>query len=158
MQRRFLIHATVFTALFAFAGVIGANDFSLDWYTLDGGGGTSSGGGFEVMGTIGQPDAGSPVTPLSGGRFELIGGFWPGLGLVCTTFALVDFDHDCDVDGDDFDTFVSCASGPAVPHSGTAICQAADLDDDNDVDMNDFGVFQRCYSGENNPAKPDCAN
>jgi len=49
-----------------------AGQFDLDWYTIDGGGGTSTGGNFELSGTIGQPDAGV----MSGGNFELVGGFW----------------------------------------------------------------------------------
>jgi hypothetical protein len=55
--------------------------FSIDWYTIDGGGGVSSGGTFELQGTIGQHDAGTPHT---GGSFGLAGGFWavspPGAG------------------------------------------------------------------------------
>ncbi len=47
---------------------------SITWYTIDGGGGTSTGGTFSLSGTIGQPDAGT----LSGGTFTLNGGFWPG--------------------------------------------------------------------------------
>ena len=43
------------------------------WYTVDGGGGTSTGGVYSVSGTIGQPDAGGP---MSGGGFSLTGGFW----------------------------------------------------------------------------------
>ena len=31
--------------------------YSLDWYTIDGGGGRSSGGPYVLTGTIGQPDA-----------------------------------------------------------------------------------------------------
>lgn len=46
--------------------------YSLDWSTIDGGGGTSTGGVYSVSGTIGQPDAGL----LSGGNFTLQGGFW----------------------------------------------------------------------------------
>lgn len=49
-----------------------AQPFSLDWHTIDGGGGTSTGGVFTVSGTIGQPDAGA----MSGGPFTLQGGFW----------------------------------------------------------------------------------
>jgi hypothetical protein len=49
-----------------------AQSFSLDWFSVDGGGGTSSGGGYSVSGTIGQPDAGV----MSGGSFTLQGGFW----------------------------------------------------------------------------------
>ncbi len=50
----------------------------VDRFTVDGGGGTSSGGEFALSGTIGQPDATSTV--MTGGEFELEGGFWPGLG------------------------------------------------------------------------------
>ena len=46
--------------------------FSINWFSVDGGGGTSAGGPFSVSGTIGQPDAGS----LAGGTFKLDGGFW----------------------------------------------------------------------------------
>lgn len=47
--------------------------FDIDWFTIDGGGGFSSGSGFELEGTIGQHDAG-PV--MTGGGFSLAGGFW----------------------------------------------------------------------------------
>jgi hypothetical protein len=47
---------------------------SIPWFTIDGGGGTSTGGGFTLSGTIGQPDAGVTMT---GGGFSLVGGFWP---------------------------------------------------------------------------------
>ena len=49
-----------------------AQTYSIDWFTIDGGGGTSTGGVFAVTGTIGQPDAGT----MSGGSFTLTGGFW----------------------------------------------------------------------------------
>src|SRR5207237_7455972 len=49
--------------------------YSIDWFTIDGGGGTSSGGAYTLSGTIGQPDAGQ----LSGGNFTLDGGFWGGV-------------------------------------------------------------------------------
>ena len=49
-----------------------AQTYSIDWFTIDGGGGTSTGGVYSVSGTIGQPDAGS----ASGGSYSLIGGFW----------------------------------------------------------------------------------
>ena len=52
--------------------------YAIDHYTIDGGGGASSGGTFEIQGTIGQPDA-DPLQPSSGGAFEVTGGFWPGL-------------------------------------------------------------------------------
>jgi len=34
-----------------------AQSYSIDWFTIDGGGGMSTGGVFSVSGTIGQPDA-----------------------------------------------------------------------------------------------------
>jgi hypothetical protein len=49
-----------------------AQNYSIDWFTIDGGGGTSTGGVYSVSGTIGQPDAGV----LSGGSYTLVGGFW----------------------------------------------------------------------------------
>jgi hypothetical protein len=49
-----------------------AQSYSIDWYTIDGGGGTSTGGVYSVSGTIGQPDAGH----MSGGNYTLDGGFW----------------------------------------------------------------------------------
>lgn len=49
--------------------------YSIDWYTIDGGGGTSSGGSYTLSGTIGQPDTGT----MTGGSFTLEGGFWPGI-------------------------------------------------------------------------------
>jgi hypothetical protein len=48
--------------------------YDLSWYTVDGGGDMwTTGGTFELSGTIGQPDAGVVMT---GGTFELTGGFW----------------------------------------------------------------------------------
>ena len=51
--------------------------YELSWWTVDGGGYTrlaSSGGGYELGGTVGQPDAGV----LAGGGYSLGGGFWRG--------------------------------------------------------------------------------
>jgi hypothetical protein len=52
----------------------GAGSYEITWYTIDGGGGTSSGGPYVLTGTIGQPDG----DWCSGGPYELLGGFWPG--------------------------------------------------------------------------------
>ena len=57
----------------AFPAPLRAQSFAINWHTIDGGGGASSGGPFSLRGTIGQPDAGSPMT---GGGFALSGGFW----------------------------------------------------------------------------------
>lgn len=52
--------------------------FAIDWYTIDGGGGTSTGGVYAVSGTIGQPDAGPTMT---GGNYSLTGGFWSAVAV-----------------------------------------------------------------------------
>ena len=54
------------------ASLASAQSYSIDWSTVDGGGGTSTGGVYSVSGTIGQPDAGK----MSGGNFTINGGFW----------------------------------------------------------------------------------
>jgi hypothetical protein len=51
-----------------------AQSYSIDWFTIDGGGGTSTGGVYSISGTIGQPDA--SAMPMTGGNFSLTGGFW----------------------------------------------------------------------------------
>ena len=64
-------------ALALLAGTLSAapsGTFSIDWWTVDGGGGASSGGDFTLSGTAGQADAGA----LAGGGFSLQGGFWSG--------------------------------------------------------------------------------
>ena len=50
-----------------------AQSYSIDWYKIAGGGGSSTGGQYVVSGTIGQHDAGGPMT---GGNYSLVGGFW----------------------------------------------------------------------------------
>jgi hypothetical protein len=50
-----------------------AQTYSIDWYKVAGGGGTSTGNVYSVSGTIGQADAGGPLT---GGNYSLTGGFW----------------------------------------------------------------------------------
>ena len=51
-----------------------AQNYSIDWYKISGGGGMNSTGGvYSVSGTIGQHDAGGPMT---GGNYSVTGGFW----------------------------------------------------------------------------------
>jgi len=69
-------------AAVAFILAAGAQSYSINWYTIDGGGGTSSNGTYSVTGTIGQPDA-SP-TAMSGGNYAVIGGFWSYVAAVQT--------------------------------------------------------------------------
>jgi hypothetical protein len=50
-----------------------AQTYSIDWFKVAGGGGTSTNGQYSLSGTIGQHDAGGPLT---GGSYSLTGGFW----------------------------------------------------------------------------------
>ena len=50
-------------------------DQTINWWTIDAGGGTSTGGTFSLSGTIGQFDASAS---MAGGSFKLVGGFWGG--------------------------------------------------------------------------------
>ena len=58
-----------------------AQSYSIDWYKIAGGGGTSTGATYQVTGTIGQPDAGGA---MSGGTYSLTGGFWSLISVVQT--------------------------------------------------------------------------
>jgi hypothetical protein len=58
--------------LFA-ASAVHAQQYSIGWYKITGGGGASSNGQYSVSGAIGQPDAGGAMT---GGNFSVTGGFW----------------------------------------------------------------------------------
>jgi hypothetical protein len=58
-----------------------AQNFSIDWFKVSCGGGTSTNGPFALSGTIGQHDAGGPMT---GGNFSLSGGFWSLISAVQT--------------------------------------------------------------------------
>ena len=90
-MRRFTVSPTPRFALplallcllsFAF-GLCAQAQYAIDWFTMDGGGGTSTGGVFSVSGTIGQPDAGV----MSGGQFTLVGGFWGIVAAIQTSDA-----------------------------------------------------------------------
>jgi len=100
------------------------------WFTVDGGGGLfSAGPGFELSGTIGQPDAGQPMI---GSGFELTGGFWPGVAPPC----IGDFDGNAQVDLGDLAILLAnfgTTSG-AGPEDG-------DTDGDGDVDLADLAVL-----------------
>ena len=50
-------------------------NYAVTWHTIDGGGRTSSGGTYSLIGTIGQPDA---AYSEGGDYYELLGGFLPG--------------------------------------------------------------------------------
>src|SRR5262245_54934975 len=59
--------------LVGFAAPTSAQQFSIAWSKIAGGGGASAGGQYDLRGTIGQHDAGGPMT---NGQYSVIGGFW----------------------------------------------------------------------------------
>ncbi len=74
-----MILVGLFMLTIAPAGSVFADEFTIDCWTIDGGGGMFCEGygyDFELSGTIGQPDAGV----MTGGDFELAGGFWCAAG------------------------------------------------------------------------------
>lgn len=95
--------------------------------------GRSTGGDFELSGTIGQPDAGV----LSSGEFELCGGFWFPLSLA-----------DCNSDGRvnlmDYEDFEPCFTGPdAGVRTG---CGCFDVDRSHAGNLGDFAVAQTTFT------------
>ncbi len=122
--------------------------YAVPWYTIDGGGGTSSGGGFELIGIIGQPD----TAELSGGGFVLQGGFSqpPDAGV---PFCPADFDSSGDVEA--FDLAVLLGAWGPCPEPCTEgdpgdTCQA-DLNGDCVVEAFDLalllGAWGPCGTG-----------
>jgi hypothetical protein len=118
-------------------GTAAAQTLTLTRWTIDGGGATfSTGGVFELGGTIGQPDAGA----MAGGPFELVGGFWPGAvaGGACGD-CVGDVNQSGAVELADLSTLLSnfgtpsaatCAQGDIEPASG-----------DGDVDLTDLAIL-----------------
>ena len=83
--------ALVLSTIFSQLSTASAQSYTIDWYKVAGGGGTSTGGTYAVSGTIGQPDASSAMT---GGSYALTGGFWalyavqaPGAPLLTITYS-----------------------------------------------------------------------
>ena len=73
-------------ALLLFALKLCAQPYSIGWYKISGGGGTSTGGVYSVSGTIGQPDAGGAMSgPMIGtNNYSVTGGFWSLISVVQT--------------------------------------------------------------------------
>ena len=123
-----------FTTLLA---VGGPPEYEISRSTVDGGGVMrSTGGSFELSGTIGQPDAGV----MEGGGFTLSGGFW---------FELVP--TDCNDDGlvslFDHETFAPCLLGPGGG-IGASPCPCFDVDGDGDITLNDYAQLQTRFTGQ----------
>lgn len=60
-------------ALFLLTFTARAQSYSIDWFKVSGGGGTSTGSVLSISSMIGQYDAGGSIT---GGSYSLYGGFW----------------------------------------------------------------------------------
>jgi len=117
-----------------------AQQLSIDWFTIDSGGAmfTTDGqpNGFELSGTIGQPDAGVAMT---GAGFELVGGFWPGAALPSAPcFGDVDGDNQVSL------TDLSIQLANFGLTSGATL-EDGDLDGDGDVDLSDLSLMLSAF-------------
>jgi len=108
-----------------------AQPYEIEWYTIDGGGGTSSGGSYTLSGTIGQHDA---STPLSGGQFTLSPGFWPGA--LRAPACRPDINNDGVLDLGDIQAFVALFLASDL---------AADFNPDGVLDTGDIQAFVAAF-------------
>jgi hypothetical protein len=124
-----------------FGACCAQGQLAINWSTIDGGGGTSSGGTFSLSGTIGQPDAGAAI---SGGTFTVLGGFWPEATPPAPHCGSADFNHDGDYATDaDIEDFFRCIAGNCCP-----MCDSADFNGDGDYATDaDIEAFFRVLAG-----------
>jgi hypothetical protein len=82
-----LLAIVIVSLALVFPRAVHAQTYSINWYTIAGGGGTSSGTSgattYSVSGTIGQP----ATATMTGGNFSLTGGFWSMIAVVQTAGA-----------------------------------------------------------------------
>lgn len=123
------------------AGTASAQPYEINWFTIDGGGGTSTGGAYELSGTIGQPDA---TMTLSGGSFELTGGFW-AISAAQPTRLCADQNNDGVVNGLDFGAWLG---------NFNAMSLVADVNQDGAVNGLDFGAWLNAFN--QGAAGPTC--
>ncbi len=116
------------TAMLLASALAAAGDLAITTHSIDGGGGTSSGGDFVLTGTIGQPDAGPAAT---GGDFSMVGGFWRSGG-DATDPCPADIDGDGNVDVPDLIELIV-----AWGDCGGGSCPA-DIDGSGVVDVSDL--------------------
>ncbi len=130
-QKQMLIAILFLAATGASSRGQSGGGYDLTWSTIDGGGATFSiGGGYELGATSGQPDAQTPPL-MSGGPFELTGGFWPA-ATVC--YCLSDMNGDGERNGADIERFVGC-----ILDGGD--CSCADVDQADGVTLADVEAF-----------------
>ena len=116
------------TSLILCVSAVVAQDYDIDWHIVDGGGEMrSSGGDYELSGTIGQPDAGE----MLGAPYTLTGGFWA----VPPCWCMSDMNNDGLRNGLDVQDFVACMV------STGSNCACADVDPGGTLDMDDVAEF-----------------
>jgi hypothetical protein len=117
-----------------------AQSYSLNWFTIDGGGlQAADGGGFKLSGTAGQPDAGAVA--MTGAGFKLTGGFW------AISFATPG-DLNCDglINTFDIDPFVLALVDPTGYASTYPNCDimSGDVNGDGLINVFDIDPFVEC--------------
>jgi hypothetical protein len=139
--------------------VTASGDGTLTYQWLKGGVNVTNGGrvsgaaasALQITNTF-PPDSGSYACAVTG-----------GCGTVTSNNASLtvnpltqpgDFDHDGDVDLDDFAVLQECL-GVTNP-AGDPTCAPADLSGDNAIDYTDVIKFEGCMSGSNIPASINC--
>jgi hypothetical protein len=75
MNKKLIVAAVLVLLIPTLVALASEQGYTLDWWTVDGGAGSSQGDGYSLEGTAGQFDAGAA---LSGGIYLLEGGFWAG--------------------------------------------------------------------------------
>jgi hypothetical protein len=114
-----------------------AGTLEITWQTIDGGGvsgpGASTSASFAIAGTIAQPDASSFTSPMSGGNFTLVGGFWTPTVPTCALSG--DMDLNTLRNGLDIQDFVNCLLG------GGTNCTCADTSGNGSVGIEDVSSF-----------------
>jgi hypothetical protein len=126
----------VVPTVLAFSGPKGPN-VEVVRYTMDAGGGMrSSGGRFELSGTIGQPEFGV----MSADGLSLIGGFWvPSPAGDCNRTGYTGLL--------DAAFFRSCLRGPGGQLADQG-CSCFDLDRSGWVDLADYAILQSTFTTE----------
>ena len=104
--------------------------FDLTWNAIAGGGGVSSGSGFQVDGTVGQADAAT----LSGGVFTLNGGFWGAFSPAAPIACVGDCDHSGVVTVDELAKMASIELGDAL----LADCRDGDRNNDGRITVDEI--------------------
>jgi hypothetical protein len=140
MRTRLPSILAIFAGLTLVAPVFGQG-FDVSWWTIDGGGASSTGGAYIISGTAGQPDAGT----LSGGGFTLSGGFWAGI----KSIRRGDLNCDGAVDFKDINPFVLLLSNQPAWQAAYPGCpvENGDCDADGQVNFEDINPFVAILSG-----------